>query len=472
VNGFFALELRDGMKPGDDVRIHIEKKGYRADDVTEAASDSVTHPLQITRLTSAMPHKQKAFFVDIAAPEKTDVRSGLGQIIGAFEQPKDHYVIVPLNVSLWISITNLQSTQSMIETYDVEIKTRSGKWVRLIRVPAFNLNFYLIQNNRLNDAHVLSLQQIDNRLSSRWVQPKENVRGWAFFEYPEDSDRDGFVFNFRVTLRDSAGTVFTSSELIITKENSGNRVQGAILKWSSQTVDLSSAVIEYIRQEKTPPPTRATQQAALPETLPRQDTEPDLALTPTKCESTAAVNYCNSPNSDISNITVRSADPAVNVTNSEHTSANGVDYKQTQPSPPKSENIRHGGPAIGISGAERSQVRDTVIYTCGSGVDATNAAGTAVQNAEVHLMPQDACKFYYGALNLEVNCGANKDKLIEWEKGVASFWTGDNLKRWNDEFGQYDPAAMTIDQMCADVFYDSAKMHFFQHAYYGHEGYQ
>jgi hypothetical protein len=50
VNGFFSLELRDGTKPGDDVRIHIEKQGYRADDVTEAASESVTYPIKISQL--------------------------------------------------------------------------------------------------------------------------------------------------------------------------------------------------------------------------------------------------------------------------------------------------------------------------------------------------------------------------------------------------------------------------------------
>jgi hypothetical protein len=50
VNGFFSLELRDEVKPGDDVTIHIEKEGYRADDLTAAASENVMHPIQISRL--------------------------------------------------------------------------------------------------------------------------------------------------------------------------------------------------------------------------------------------------------------------------------------------------------------------------------------------------------------------------------------------------------------------------------------
>ena len=89
-------------------------------------------------------------------------------------------------------------------------------------------------------------------------------------------------------------------------------------------------------------------------------------------------------------------------------------------------------------------------------------------------MPPDACELYYGALNLEVGCGGKKDQLIAWEKRVATFFTGDNLKQWNEKFGPYNPVAieaMTLEQMCKDVFYDSPKMHFFQRVYYGHEGY-
>jgi hypothetical protein len=52
-NGFFSLELREGTKPGADIRIHIEKEGYRAVDLTEAASENVTYPIRISRLGKA-----------------------------------------------------------------------------------------------------------------------------------------------------------------------------------------------------------------------------------------------------------------------------------------------------------------------------------------------------------------------------------------------------------------------------------
>ena len=191
---------------------------------------------------------------------------------------------------------------------------------------------------------------------------------------------------------------------------------------------------------------------------------------PEKCDMSGAVNYCNSPNSEISNVTVRSANPAVNVTNSENTPTSGIDYQQTPPLGGDGP----GGPTIDIHGAIGTHISGNVDEGCGSQVAAINAPGTMVENSEAHIMPPDACELYYGALNLEVGCGGKKDQLIAWEKRVATFFTGENLKQWNEKFGPYNPVAieaMTLEQMCKDVFYDSPKMHFFQRVYYGHEGY-
>jgi hypothetical protein len=288
------------------------------------------------------------------------------------------------------------------------------------------------------------------------------------------------------------------------KAQTPSRVLESIKQDTAQTEKADNPAPPYQPLTKkhkaaTSKPDKPIQQAALREPLPQQEANPgsisgtyggaqitgliarDSGIgrrtggssvpAPENCDMSGAVNYCNSPNSDISNITVRSANPAVNVTNSENTPTSGVDYKQTQPLGGNGP----GGPAIGISGGEGAQIENNVTYGCGSLVAATNAPGTRVENSEARLMPPDACELYYGALNLEVGCGGKKDQLIAWEKRIATFWTGENLKQWNEKFGPYDPAAieaMTVDQMCADVFYHSPKMHFFQRVYYGHEGYQ
>ena len=60
-NGFFSLELREGIKPGAEVRVHIEKEGYNAIDVTEAASETVTYAIQISRPGRAAHSAHTAF---------------------------------------------------------------------------------------------------------------------------------------------------------------------------------------------------------------------------------------------------------------------------------------------------------------------------------------------------------------------------------------------------------------------------
>lgn len=56
--GYFNLELH-GVKPGADVLIHIEKGGYRADDLTEAASDNVVYQIQIFSAPTAPKTKSE-----------------------------------------------------------------------------------------------------------------------------------------------------------------------------------------------------------------------------------------------------------------------------------------------------------------------------------------------------------------------------------------------------------------------------
>ena len=71
VNGFFSLELREGIKPGDDVRIHIEKDGYRADDITEVASENVTHPIKMSQLNKprvSQPKSSRSFVLVAPGP--------------------------------------------------------------------------------------------------------------------------------------------------------------------------------------------------------------------------------------------------------------------------------------------------------------------------------------------------------------------------------------------------------------------
>lgn len=56
------------------------------------------------------------YFVAVGPSFITPNRESLGDLAAAFEQ-NGQYTIVPLNVSLFIELTNLQSAQSMIDKY-------------------------------------------------------------------------------------------------------------------------------------------------------------------------------------------------------------------------------------------------------------------------------------------------------------------------------------------------------------------
>jgi len=101
----------------------------------------------------------------------------------------------------------------MIDGYSGEIRTKAGMWIKLERIETRNLQFYSIGNGLERAIAVDLTPRIDNLLSFRWLQPKENVNGWIFFEYPQGSDADGFEPIFRIGVRDAAGVQFTTGEL-------------------------------------------------------------------------------------------------------------------------------------------------------------------------------------------------------------------------------------------------------------------
>jgi hypothetical protein len=236
-----------------------------------------------------------------------------------------------------------------------------------------------------------------------------------------------------------------------------------------------------------------------------QATSPQTnAASPTAPLPTAAINFRNSPGSEVNDSKIRSDIPAVSGEGGD-TKVNRLDYQQTlpQPSPPQkvpeqSEPPDNGVPmaskpkelgatsAISLHGALTGvKMVNNTTYGCGTAVNIDSAPGTVIENSNHNIMPAEACVFYYGALGLQGPCynrskpdspGHESDhelnnKLANWEAGVATFWKDENLKKWNDKFGRYDASKMSVDQMCNDVDSESDKMSFFRLIYYGFEHY-
>lgn len=186
------------------------------------------------------------YFIAAGPSFITANRESLGDLTAAFEQ-NGQYTIVPLNVSLYIELTNLQSAQSMIDKYGVAIRTKKDNWVDLKRVETRNDEIYWIGGG-LKTAKPIGLPRLDALLSLRWLQSRENVRGWAFFEYPPgDPDRE-FESTFKVTLGDATGLVFTSSSLPVGNDRNNTGIQGAMfeLRPAYMDKDLSQATVKYV----------------------------------------------------------------------------------------------------------------------------------------------------------------------------------------------------------------------------------
>src|SRR5438445_1769860 len=194
-------------------------------------------PLRITR---------DPYFVAVGPSFIVPNRQALGDLAAVFEQ-NGQYTIVPLNVSLFIELTNLQPAQSMIDKYGVAIKTKKGNWVELKRVETRNDEIYWVGSG-LQMAKQIGLPRLDALLSLRWLQPRENVRGWSFFEYPPEFSHEEFESTFRVTVGDAAGLVFTSKSLTIGDDKNNMGIQGAMLEVRPTYMDkdLSRAAVKYV----------------------------------------------------------------------------------------------------------------------------------------------------------------------------------------------------------------------------------
>ena len=92
-NGFFSLELLEDVTAGAEVRIRIAKTGYRIDDLTEAASDSVIDPIRIYRVQGAPKPKS----APPARPPITTTQEGPGPSDATHLSATVAIVVTPAN---------------------------------------------------------------------------------------------------------------------------------------------------------------------------------------------------------------------------------------------------------------------------------------------------------------------------------------------------------------------------------------
>jgi hypothetical protein len=119
------------------------------------------------------------------------------------------------SVVVYVTATNLQSVESLIRYYGLQVKTEEGEWVDLRHVdPRGAATFLVFENTGLRVSHLCKIPDLFDMSirPGKIIKPGEIFKGWAFFEYPRKYTSETFVPIFRFTLHDMRGLDYVSGE--------------------------------------------------------------------------------------------------------------------------------------------------------------------------------------------------------------------------------------------------------------------
>lgn len=111
--------------------------------------------------------------------------------------------ISPVHRGVFIRLTNLQSKPSMIESLRVEVLNKENVWVKLPHIDMRFGKLYWV-NKDFQQAIEINVMEngLDFLLDNKVLQPYQPVRGWIFFELPQDIS---FLSPMRIYVRDTEG---------------------------------------------------------------------------------------------------------------------------------------------------------------------------------------------------------------------------------------------------------------------------
>ena len=174
--------------------------------------------------------------------------------------------ISPGDAVLYISITSNKPRATRITGYTVDmggkrllrLHTRAGQVFIVPRrgsqprfqpgsplhFPAATGQFYMFMGSTASEdftrAQSLDMEMLDYLLGERYLMPKENVRGWAFFEFPQSQM---FAPDLRVNITDEEGKTY--SYLTSLKKGDPNAdTQGRLMKVGAVS-DISQCTIQF-----------------------------------------------------------------------------------------------------------------------------------------------------------------------------------------------------------------------------------
>jgi hypothetical protein len=158
--------------------------------------------------------------------------------------------IFPAHIALFLRFVN-DGPPAMIESYRVEALNSKGMWVTLYRIP--NLggeydSFYWVSSGQFDKAKRWEASSIDPQLINRVIPSHDVVRGWAYFELPEDLEIDRGA-KLRIQIKDVTGDESIQEVLVQGMGSKGSDLQIPI-RMSHDETDLSGYRKEYLSEYK------------------------------------------------------------------------------------------------------------------------------------------------------------------------------------------------------------------------------
>lgn len=158
----------------------------------------------------------------------------------------------PVHYALFLRAVNT-GPPWMIESYTVEALNSKNAWVMLTRVPNLGEEFetfYFAYQGNLKEARKWEAVSFDPQIIDRVIPEHATVRGWAFFETPEDIDIEA-GHSLRIHVKDVAGVESTQ---VVKAEEGTTLNKGSMLKipmgMSRETKDFSTYRRRYWSENK------------------------------------------------------------------------------------------------------------------------------------------------------------------------------------------------------------------------------
>lgn len=283
--GYFKLSLLRNIEKGADIRIEVEKQGYKHYD--EHMTVSIEHPLDIFLEPLSVAHPKSALRVQVApskavpsptplpakpqelsetpfafAVETMIMSSGSGDFIGFWLPARDEQgcSIEPIDDLLFLRVTNNGPGSRMIVNYSLETKQKDG-WSLMTKkeVGPSGYLFFTLQSNavpavgfpipfkangtsnkypilswtyggaNVKQAGVVQVQTFDLVAGSQNLTQGQSVRGWSAFQHQGLPEGD-----LRMNITDELGNIYTISQTI-TKPGPSNDITQHPIKIQSLT---------------------------------------------------------------------------------------------------------------------------------------------------------------------------------------------------------------------------------------------